>query len=500
MKRIKENITITTKKTDSSKSGYYSEPEPEYNTMIGLFKKYGINLSEQIFFKFWQFHQLLHAKNKELDLTRLHSFENLVLKHYIDCAVITTFIDFKEPLLDIGTGAGFPAIPIKLIKPDLQIIMAEPRSKKLDFLEEAVCKLKMEHISLYPHKVNPNFDLPISAVITRDFEAINKTLERVSNFLPKGGLVYFLKGPAVDKELQAVGPSAKKNYRLASDIPYEIGNSGLKRRLIIMEKVTEIIRNKIKMSLNETLYEIASKNNEQYKTWLKLFDGRGVKKYNMSIVSGIKQIREFLEYFPQHCTALIDRSFQDIKIPAPRHVTNYRVRKELFPDLDIFGTGPPLLLIKPQEMPEWDHTIAACGCTLFIPFQDPVNVGSIIRSSAALGVTKIVILKEAANPFHSKSLRASGPAVFKVSIYTGPSIKELNSVDFPLLVLDAHGHDIKNYSFPKAFGLLPGVEGPGIPNELKHIDALSIPMQPGIESLNAAVATAITLYEYGRSK
>lgn len=499
MKRIKKNMTITADHQDFIGSDYYSKAEPEYNIMVNLFKECGINLSEQIFFKFWQFHKLLRAKNKELDLTRLHSFENLVLKHYIDCAIITTFIDFKEPLLDIGTGAGFPAIPIKLIKPDLHIIMAEPRSKKLDFLEEAINMLNIERISLYPHKVNSNFDLPVSAVITRDFEAINKTLERISIFLPKGGLAYFLKGPSVDYELKAIEEPVKENYRLISDIPYIIGKSGLKRRLIIMEKTAEM-RNKTIMSSNDKPYEIASRNNEQYKTWLKLFDGRGVKKHNMAVVSGVKQIHEFLEYFPRHCTALIDKSFQDIRIPAPEHVINYRVRKELFPDLDIFGAGPPLLLIKPPDMPEWDNSIADHGCTLFIPFQDPANVGAVIRSSAALGVVKIVILKEAAHPFHPKSLRAAGSAVLKVPLYTGPSIKELNSADFPLLVLDVHGNDIKNYCFPKAFGLLPGVEGPGIPQELKNINALSIPMQPGIESLNAAVATAITLYEYSRTK
>ena len=61
------------------------------------------------------------------------------------------------------------------------------------------------------------------------------------------------------------------------------------------------------------------------------------------------------------------------------------------------------------------------GCTLFVPFQDPENVGAVIRSAAAFGVARVVLLREAAHPFHPRSSRAAGPALFQVPLQVGPA-------------------------------------------------------------------------------
>jgi tRNA G18 (ribose-2'-O)-methylase SpoU len=120
----------------------------------------------------------------------------------------------------------------------------------------------------------------------------------------------------------------------------------------------------------------------------------------------------------------------------------------------------------------------------------------VIRSAAAFGVARVVLLKEAAHPFHPKAARAAGTALFQVKLEQGPSIRELKSAEIPLLSLSADGPDLGSEPFPERFGLVVGVEGPGLPEHLRSGLTRRIPMEPGVESLNAATAAAVALYAW----
>src|SRR5262249_14641702 len=145
-------------------------------------------------------------------------------------------------------------------------------------------------------------------------------------------------------------------------------------------------------------------------------------------------------------------------------------------------------------------------CTLFLPFQNPDNVGAMIRSAAAFGVARIVLTQEAASPFLPRATRAAGPALFRVPLLSGPPLASLAHVGFaqagvPLVGLDARAPDIETARLPAAYGLVPGVEGPGLPPELSgKLVRFSIAMEPGVESLNAATATAVALYALRRPR
>jgi tRNA G18 (ribose-2'-O)-methylase SpoU len=111
-------------------------------------------------------------------------------------------------------------------------------------------------------------------------------------------------------------------------------------------------------------------------------------------------------------------------------------------------------------------------------------------------VRQVILLAESAHPFHPRSVRASGGAVFSVKLRQGPPIESLPT-DLPILALSPEGQAIGAIRFPRAFGLLPGVEGPGLPS-LWRDSAVSIPIQPQMESLNASVATAIALFVWAQ--
>src|SRR5262249_50724984 len=105
-----------------------------------------------------------------------------------------------------------------------------------------------------------------------------------------------------------------------------------------------------------------------------------------------------------------------------------------------------------------------------------------------------VLLREAAHPWHPRSSRAAGPALFQVPLLQGPRLGDLSVEAAPLIALDPTGPEVSEAPFPGRFGLVVGVEGPGLPAHLRQGERRRIAMQSGVESLNASVAAAIALY------
>ena len=247
---------------------------------------------------------------------------------------------------------------------------------------------------------------------------------------------------------------------------------------------------------------IASPDNRTFKALCKLTDARGQKKQERTLVAGAKLVREFICERPGQCCTLIVcdgvqcHGMDDVVQQFAGQGNLTVLKRGLFSQLDIFNTGAPLLEVMSPGIPQWGCRLAGQGCVLALPFQDPVNVGAAARSAAAFGVQQVVLLREAASPFHPKSVRASGGAVFKLSFFRGPSLAEL--VQLPevashIVALDMQGASILQFSFPAQFLLLPGIEGQGLPEELRR-QAVSIPMPGAVESLNAATAVSIALF------
>jgi tRNA(Leu) C34 or U34 (ribose-2'-O)-methylase TrmL len=227
-----------------------------------------------------------------------------------------------------------------------------------------------------------------------------------------------------------------------------------------------------------------------------MLTGRGIRKTGRALVAGEKLTAEILSAHPGACLAWVS----DRDRPPPdvvSHLHWYQLTPELLRELDIFGTRAPLLLIRLPDMPAWTPAEGfPVGASVLIPFQDPENVGAAIRSAAAFGAVQAILLAESAHPFHPKALRASGGAVLSLPLRQGPALDAIPQ-ELPIVALSAEGGDIRKEAFPAAFGLLAGLEGPGLPEPWRR-RAVRIPIRPEVESLNAAAATAVALYEWKR--
>ena len=178
------------------------------------------------------------------------------------------------------------------------------------------------------------------------------------------------------------------------------------------------------------------------------------------------------------------------------------LKKSLFNEIDTFNTGNPVLVVRKPDVSKWDGSKIS-SCVPVIAFQDPVNVGAVIRTACGFGIKKCIILRESASPFHPKAVRSSSGAVFSMEILSGPSINDLEKISLessiPVVALHSAGENIQSFNFPENFLLLPGIEGPGLPQAMKA-NTVSVPISDEIESLNGAVAASIALYEWKRKQ
>jgi 16S rRNA (guanine(527)-N(7))-methyltransferase RsmG len=207
--------------------------------MRELLTRSKIELAPPALDKLWRFHQLLRERNEDRDLTRLIEFESVVIKHYVDSLYVGKLVKLPSPLVDVGTGAGFPGIPLKIGYPDIELILAEQRPRRVMFLNDAIRLLGLRNVKTFDHRVvSRSFTEPVRGVITRAVEPITKTLLRTSGATDIGSQIIFMKGPGVDEELREAVRDFKRDYKLIRDQPYSLPHTTHDRRLVIFERLT----------------------------------------------------------------------------------------------------------------------------------------------------------------------------------------------------------------------------------------------------------------------
>lgn len=477
-----------------------------------IFKSSGINITEKQASQFSLYYKLINDNNSDNDLTRIKGEENFIVKHFVDSVYYTKFVDIPDSIIDIGTGAGFPGIPIKIMFPHVNIIFAEQRNRRVDFLKLAVKALGFTGVEFYSHKVTDKSFFNVNGVITRALEDAPETLDRVEHFLPKGGVVILLKGPDADGDIDKLSRKNRDNFKLVIDKKYILPGTDNARRVLVFEKKTGVFRKiyKIMKDENETRgIAVSSSENKTYKDLKKLITGDGIKKTNSITVSGKKIISDFLLHGDiTQCRLILpddyvenDRDFDLLITRFYNRGALYIFKSSLFKEIDVLKNKTPILVTDMPVIEKWDGS-AEMGCNPVIPFQDPANVGAAVRSAAGFGVKRIILAKGAANPFHPKSIRASSGAVFKMRFVKGPSIDEFSNFagkNIPLVSMDKEGLNIEEFTFPESFFLVSGTEGQGLPENLMQ-SSVSIPVTDSVESLNASVALSIFLYEWSKHK
>ncbi len=184
-----------------------------------------------------RFYQLLMENQKSENFTRLLSLRDVAIKHFIDSLIVTRLTDLDFPLMDMGTGPGFPGIPLKIHAPDERIILAEGVQRRVNFLKHVREEMKLSRLDILGRNINETCLYPVGGVITRAVEDARNTLGNVLYGLRNGGRAFLMKGPGVDPEIPMALDKWGEYFRLEKDIAYELPQTPHRRRLLIFRKI-----------------------------------------------------------------------------------------------------------------------------------------------------------------------------------------------------------------------------------------------------------------------
>src|SRR4030043_775315 len=172
--------------------------------------------------------------NRTYNLTGLKKDEDIIIKHFLDSLLYLKVIpDGEIKVADVGSGAGFPGIPMKIIRPETGMNLIESSGKKSAFLRHIIRELELKKIEVIEKrieeiKVNQELSLPVDIAVTRALFSIKDFIKKASHIVKQGGILILNKGPKVKEEL-----------RIIKDIKYEIVTvnlplSDIKRNIVIV--------------------------------------------------------------------------------------------------------------------------------------------------------------------------------------------------------------------------------------------------------------------------
>lgn len=180
--------------------------------MKKLFENYGYNLSEKQLALFNEYYGILTEYNQKFNLTAITEKNEVYIKHFIDSLSGAEFVS-GEKLTDIGSGGGFPSIPLKILLPEIKLTMVEATEKKCGFLKEAAKFLKLSDVTVVNARAediakDKNFRESSDTVTARAVAKLDILSELCLPFVKKGGKFIAYKGKA-EEELSAAENAVK---------------------------------------------------------------------------------------------------------------------------------------------------------------------------------------------------------------------------------------------------------------------------------------------------
>lgn len=214
------------------------------NFQLGL-EKLGIEVTDRMMEQFILFYEFLIEKNKVMNLTGITEWEDVVQKHFLDSLALVRVVDMKRisKVIDVGTGAGFPGIPLKIVFPHLNITLMDSLNKRIKFLQEVTALCRLDGIEAVHSRAEDlarkeeyreQFDICVSRAVAN----MSSLSEYCLPFVKTGGQFISYKSGAVEEELQNAGNAIKiLGGELNQVDKFSLPDSNINRTLVLIDKI-----------------------------------------------------------------------------------------------------------------------------------------------------------------------------------------------------------------------------------------------------------------------
>ncbi len=214
------------------------------NVLIEGLKPWNIEIDELQLKKFHDFMDILLEYNKVMNLTAIEDPFDIYTKHFLD-SLSCLMTDKLKPgikVIDVGTGAGFPSVPVKIMRPDINITLLDSLNKRINFIKEVSDKLSLENVTFLHSRAedaarDKNHREAYDIVLSRAVASLPVLLEYCSPFLKPGGYMICQKGPMAEKELEDSKNALKiLSMSVESVIDADIAFTDLHHKILIIKK------------------------------------------------------------------------------------------------------------------------------------------------------------------------------------------------------------------------------------------------------------------------
>jgi 16S rRNA (guanine527-N7)-methyltransferase len=215
--------------------------------LVNLCDMFHVKLSDGQVDQFNRYYELLVKKNEVMNLTAITDYHEVCLKHFADSISLSQYFDMSsvDSLIDVGTGAGFPGIPLKILFPNLNVTLLDSLNKRLLFLEDVIDELDLDNIKTVHSRaeeagrmknLRENYDFCVSRAVAN----LSTLSEYCLPLVKVGGNFISYKAGEVEDEINSAKHAINKlGGKIKRVEEFSLPDSDISRSFVIIEKVNE---------------------------------------------------------------------------------------------------------------------------------------------------------------------------------------------------------------------------------------------------------------------